>query len=141
MRQIIASLRKQGLTMLIYSHYLAEVEMLCDTIGILQRGQLVRHDAVADLVHTHDTVEILLAEGQDASDIVQRLGIDAHVIEMQHNLVCIPAAAQQTVLAALVAAAIPIHSLHPLSQTLEEVYIHTTRPKSETSDMHVGTPL
>lgn len=131
-RQIIAALRSQGKTILICSHYLAEVEMLCDTVGILQRGQLIRQGAVADLVHTRDTVEILLEDGQDALEIATRLGIAAHTLATQHNLMRIAASAQQIVLSALVTANISIHSLHPLSQTLEEVYIHTTRPEQET---------
>ena len=132
-RQIIAVLRSQGKTIFICSHYLAEVEMLCDTVGILQRGQLIRQGAVADLVHTHDAVEILLADDQDAAAIARRLGIMQHLLVAQHNLMRIPASAQQTVLAALVGAAIPIRELHPASQTLEEVYIHATRPAEETS--------
>ncbi len=131
-RQIIAALRSQRKTIFICSHYLAEVEMLCDTVGILQHGRLIREGAVADLVHTHGTVEILLAEGQDATDVAHRLGITVYMLATQHNLMRIPASAQQTVLSALVGAAIPIHELHPVSQTLEEVYIHATRPEEET---------
>src|SRR2546430_12207828 len=37
-RQILAGLRKQGKTVLLCSHYLAEVEALCDAVGILRRG-------------------------------------------------------------------------------------------------------
>lgn len=128
-RQIIAGLRKQGKTLLICSHYLAEVEMLCDTVGILQRGQLVRHGAVSDLVKTRDAVEILLTEGQGASAIARRLKLDEAVIEARENLLRIHTPSQQAVLEALVGASIPIHSLQPVNQTLEEVYIHTTRPE------------
>jgi ABC-2 type transport system ATP-binding protein len=132
-RQIIAALRKQGKTILICSHYLAEVEMLCDTVGILQHGKLVQSGAVSDLVQTQNAVEIVLAEGEGllASDIVTRLGIAEHVIEMHNNLMRIDAESQDSVLAALVAANVQIHSLNPVSQTLEEVYINTTRPRAE----------
>jgi ABC-2 type transport system ATP-binding protein len=34
-RQIIAALRKQGKTILICSHYLTEIELICSTVGIL----------------------------------------------------------------------------------------------------------
>src|SRR5215831_6974089 len=58
-RQIISSLRQQGKTILICSHYLTEVEMLCDTVGILQHGQLVQSGAVSDLVHTQNAIDII----------------------------------------------------------------------------------
>jgi ABC-2 type transport system ATP-binding protein len=126
-RQIIAELRGQGKTLLICSHYLAEVETLCDTVGILQRGRLIRSGAVEELIHIQDTIEILLRNDQVASEIVERLHIDKHVLEMERNLLRIRAEAQQEVLAALVLAEVPIQALNPLSQTLEEVYIQTTR--------------
>ncbi len=140
-RQIINSLRKQGKTILICSHYLAEVEMLCDTVGILHHGQLVQCGTVSDLVHSQNAVEIVLAEGHIVSDIVTHLGIAEHVIETQNNVMRIHTASQDTVLAALVTADISIHSLNPVSQTLEEVYIHTTRPRAEQSDLPVGAQL
>ncbi len=60
-RQLLASLRKEGKTLLICSHYLAEIEALCDTVGILRRGTLLLHGKVDDLLHSQGIVEIVLA--------------------------------------------------------------------------------
>lgn len=125
-RQIIAELRGRGKTLLICSHYLVEIEMLCDTVGILQQGQLIRRGAVNELLHKQETVEILLRDDQIAADIATRLHLDEHVLEVQGSLLKISAAAQQQVLAVLVGAEVAIQSLNPTSQTLEEVYIQTT---------------
>jgi len=133
-RQIIAALRKQGKTILICSHYLAEVEMLCDTVGILQHGKLVQSGAVSDLVHAQNAVDIILPNDYLTSDIITQLGIQEHVIEAQNNLLRIRIESQDRVLAALVAADVQIHSLNPVSQTLEDVYIHSTRPDAELSN-------
>ena len=126
-RQIITELCGRGKTLLICSHYLAEVETLCDTVGILQRGQLIRRGTVKELIHTQDAVEIILRDDQDADEIANRLHIGQHVLETEHNLLKIRAAAQQEVLAALVQAEVAIQRLNPVSRTLEEVYIQTTR--------------
>ena len=134
-RQIIASLCKQGKTILICSHYLTEVEMLCDTVGILQHGKLVKSGAVSDLVHSQNAVEIELPKDHLACDIITQLGIQEHVIEARNNLLHINIEAQNRVLAALVDADVQIHSLNPLSQTLEDVYIHTTRTDAEFSSV------
>lgn len=130
-RQIIAELRGRGKTLLICSHYLAEVETLCDTVGILQKGRLIQHGAVRDLIHTQDAVEIILREDQSASEVVARLAIREYVLEAEHNFLKLQARHQQKVLGALVREEVPIHSLNPVSQTLEEVYISTTRPGLE----------
>lgn len=55
------------------------------------------------------------------------LGIEQQVIEAQGNLLRIPGKAQTTILAMLVNNDIAITSLNPLAQTLEEVYVETTR--------------
>lgn len=130
-RQIIAELRKRGKTLLICSHYLAEVEALCDTVGILQRGRLIQYGAVRDLVHTQDAVEIILREDQSANEIVELLALREYVQEAENNFLKLSAKHQQRVLGALVQAEVAIHSLNPVSQTLEEVYILTTRPDLE----------
>ncbi|HEY0756271.1 MAG TPA: ABC transporter ATP-binding protein [Ktedonobacteraceae bacterium] len=129
-RQVINELRRRGKTLLICSHYLAEIEMLCDKVAILQAGRLVQSGAVKDLIHTFDVVEILLSGELLASEITARLQLSEHILEMERNLLKIPASAQQIVLAALVQAAIPIQSLNPQSRTLEEVYIQATRPEA-----------
>jgi ABC-2 type transport system ATP-binding protein len=125
-RQVIAGLRKQGKTILLCSHYLAEVEMLCDAVCILRHGELILSGAVADLLHSQDVVEIALADDQSAGDVATRLDIGDQVIEAQENVLRISGKAQQTVLAALVAANIGIVTLNPLSRTLEDVYVQTT---------------
>jgi ABC-2 type transport system ATP-binding protein len=129
-RQVINELRQRGKTLLICSHYLAEIEMLCDTVGILQKGRLIQRGAVTELIRTPDAVEILLRGELLASEIVARLQLGEHVLEMERNLLRIRANAQQAVLAALVQAEIPIQALNPQSRTLEEVYIQATRPEA-----------
>ncbi len=127
-RQIIAALRKQGKTLLICSHYLAEVEALCDAVGILRKGHLILSGAVADLLTSQGLVEIGLADHLSAAEMVDRLDLSGQVIAMEGNLLRIADSAQQTVLATLVAASIPILSLNPINRTLEEVYVRTTQP-------------
>ncbi len=132
-RQIVAGLRKQGKTVLLCSHYLAEVEALCDSVGILRKGELILSGTVADLLHTQDVVEIVLANDRPASDVVTLLGIEQQIIEAQGNLLRIPGKGQTSILAALVNNDIAITSLNPLAQTLEEVYVETTRKADNAS--------
>ncbi len=132
-RQTIAQLRGLGKTLLICSHYLAEVETLCESVGILQKGKLIRRGAVKELIRAQDAVEILLRDDQVAGEVARRLHIEEHMLEMERNVLRIPAADQQQVLAALVQAEVAIQALHPVSRTLEEVFIQATRPEAEAS--------
>ncbi|MGI9058491.1 MAG: ABC transporter ATP-binding protein [Ktedonobacteraceae bacterium] len=126
-RQIIAALRKQGKAVLLCSHYLAEVEALCDSVGILRRGELILSGTVADLLHAQDVVEIVLAHDQSATEVVAHLNIADQIIEAQGNVLRITDKTQTNILSALVQANIAIASLNPLSRTLEDVYVQTTR--------------
>jgi ABC-2 type transport system ATP-binding protein len=130
-RQIIAGLRNQGKTILICSHYLTEVEALCNVVGILRRGKLILTGRVADLLHGQDTVEIALPQELSAEDLVYRLSLNEMVIGTQANILRIRASEQALVLNRLVSAEVPLLSLNPLNRTLEEVYVQATRRADE----------
>jgi len=53
-RDILAGLRDAGKTLLISSHELLEVELICDRVGILFEGVLQRQGTLAELLETRD---------------------------------------------------------------------------------------
>lgn len=57
--QILKELKKQGLTILLTSHFMDEVEALCDTICILKKGNEVFHGTVNEAIQQspHTTFE------------------------------------------------------------------------------------
>ena len=57
-RDIIAALRDEGRTIFLNSHLLSEVEMVCDRVAILNRGELVRMGTVRDLTSSHASYRI-----------------------------------------------------------------------------------
>lgn len=60
-RDLMARLRDEGATVFLNSHLLGEVEMVCDRVGILDRGHLVREGTIADLTQTENAVKIRVA--------------------------------------------------------------------------------
>ena len=129
MRQIIGGLQREGKTIFLCSHYLAEVEALCESVGILRHGRLVRSGIVADLLTRGDLVEIVLRDGESAEDVVARLGLASLAVEAQENRLRVAASEQATLLAALVAANVPITSLNPVNETLEDLYVRVAGPQ------------
>ena len=78
-RDIIASLREQGVTVFFSSHILSDVEVLCDRVAILNRGEKIDCGRLDDLTksHTHG-VEVVASNISDAtakelSDIAKRV--------------------------------------------------------------------
>lgn len=49
--QILKRLKGEGLTILMTSHFMDEVEILCDVICILKKGKPVFHGTVAEAIH------------------------------------------------------------------------------------------
>ena len=49
-REIIKDLKSKGKTIFFSSHELSEVELVCDRIGIINRGVLVKTDKVSDIL-------------------------------------------------------------------------------------------
>ena len=51
--EIILDLNKQGMTMLLTTQYMDEVEYLCNRIGIMDKGKLISLGTLQQLRHTH----------------------------------------------------------------------------------------
>ncbi|MBK4732634.1 ABC transporter ATP-binding protein [Oxynema sp. CENA135] len=51
--EIIRDLNRQGMTMLLTTHYMEEVEYLCDRIGIMDAGTLIELGTLDELRHKH----------------------------------------------------------------------------------------
>jgi ABC-2 type transport system ATP-binding protein len=62
LREVIASYRAQGGTVLYCSHILAEVEKSCSHVVVLKRGKLVLNEAVSAVVQRFGSVEKAFAE-------------------------------------------------------------------------------
>jgi ABC-2 type transport system ATP-binding protein len=61
-RDLILNLKKRGITVLLSSHLLAQVQEICDRVGILAEGVLVREGKVTDLLAVKDQLELILEQ-------------------------------------------------------------------------------
>ena len=57
-RELMGRLKEKGHTIFLNSHLLGEVELICDRVAILQRGQLVREGTIAELTEQKGRYEI-----------------------------------------------------------------------------------
>ncbi len=63
-RDLILDFKQRGITVLLCSHLLGQVQEICDRVGILHRGKLVREGQLGDLISIEDQTELIL---EDAS--------------------------------------------------------------------------
>lgn len=67
-REIILALKAQGKTVFFNSHILSDVELICDRIGILHRGELIAIGTLNELLGTNESYQVL-GHGGTAEEI------------------------------------------------------------------------
>ena len=84
-RNILRELVKQGVTVLMTTHNMQEVEEICDRVAILCKGKLVALDSPMNLrrQHTERKIDVVLADGDrlvfDLERSDQRAALAGHV--------------------------------------------------------------
>src|SRR5262249_19938575 len=63
-RAIMQRLKSEGKTVFLNSHLLGEVELVCDRVAIMQKGEIVREGTVEDLTRLRGLYVIGLARGE-----------------------------------------------------------------------------
>src|SRR4051794_8416520 len=126
MRALIRKVRGEGKTVLLSSHLLGEVEMICDRIGVIQRGKLITERTMAEL-RGRRVLLVRVEPLEEATKIAQSLPEveETSVIdEMLSLTVDLDRAAE--INAALVNAGLRVSELRPVEQSLEEVFLELT---------------
>ena len=59
-RDLIVDLKRRGITVLLSSHLLTQVQEICDRVGILSNGVLVREGRLEDLLAVENQTELVL---------------------------------------------------------------------------------
>jgi len=59
-RDLILRLKERSITVLLTSHLLEQVQEVCDRVGILYRGELVRHGELEELISIENQTEFIV---------------------------------------------------------------------------------
>jgi ABC-2 type transport system ATP-binding protein len=125
-RALMQQLKDDGKTIFLNSHLLGEVELICDHVAILQRGQLIRQGPIATLTKQRGLFVIGLAPHEVfPRDEVVGLGYDVvqfgdyWEIGIQDNQTIDP------VVALLSSRGLKLRHLTEKRQTLEDLFVKT----------------
>ncbi|WP_214630759.1 ABC transporter ATP-binding protein [Paenibacillus agaridevorans] len=80
-RELIKEMpREYGITVLISSHLLSEVEQMASVVGIIRRGELVFQDTINSLrTQSQSAVTLRVSEREDALGVLANRGIEAAI--------------------------------------------------------------
>lgn len=113
MKDLIVSLKKQGKTVLLCSHLLADVQDVCDRITILYKGQMQTLGSVRELVQVKDVTDI------------QTRGMTPQQVEQVKAYLAQIGVKDATV-------------THPTT-TLEDLFLRVVQEKTESGESSVGS--
>jgi ABC-2 type transport system ATP-binding protein len=70
-RDLIMNLKRRGITVLLSSHLLAQAQEICDRIGILADGVMVREGRLQELIAIENQTELVVADASE--DLMQEI--------------------------------------------------------------------
>lgn len=126
MTRLILELKRRGKTILLCSHFLAEVEEVCDRVGILYTGRLVTEGALSELAG-ESTHVVITTRGLTETG-AERVSQQAGVTNVEDNRVHMDKADTTQLWSVL-------ESIHQIGGEILEV----TRPRPTLQDVFVRT--
>jgi ABC-2 type transport system ATP-binding protein len=142
LRELLRELRALGKTILISSHILPELEELCTSVAIVDRGQVLAQGRVADIERRLRFGAVLrvrlLLEGEALETARDRFATDPDVASasiLEDGTIELgfrgDDAASARLLAESVAAGMPIVSFARAASDLEELFLQVTAPNRQ----------
>lgn len=127
-RDILTEIKSRGKTIFLNSHLLSEVEMICDRVAILNKGDLIKEGNVDDLTRAENVFAVHTVEALNM-DIKQKiLAVDgnAGIGESEINTEA-GVASLNKIIDLLRQGGISIQSINQKTSTLEELFINVIK--------------
>jgi ABC-2 type transport system ATP-binding protein len=125
-RALLQVLQKRGVTIFINSHLLSEVELVCDRVGILQKGRMIREGDVLALTRQKGRFVIGLAPGQSLPcPELRQQGYDVTPLDDRWELLLSDEQSIDPVVDLVRARGLSLRYLVEKRQTLEDLFVQT----------------
>jgi ABC-2 type transport system ATP-binding protein len=131
LRNLLRSLRDDGTTVLISSHILTELEGFCTSIGIMEKGQMIRSGTIADISAAETILRVvrLSQVGQGSPALTTMLQgnpqVSGLLVQGAQAVFKFSGSDEELagILAGLVSAGVKVVSFGEVKQTVEDLYL------------------
>ena len=129
MRKLIKDIGQGDRTVLLSSHLLGEVEQICDRVGVISNGKLVKQSTVQDLLG-EEGVLVRATDLDHAQEVLSKM-FGPEAITRQDGALHLKTKPSNSVEInrQLVTAGIGVSELRPFERSLEEVFFQLTGEK------------
>jgi ABC-2 type transport system ATP-binding protein len=140
MRSLIRTLRAQGYTVLLSSHLLGDVQQVCDRVGVIAHGRLVREGTVREL-RAGGAIVVRADPLEAAAAVARRLLGDGAAMTVRGDALHLDAPAEHaaSINRELIGAGVEVRELCWSEPTLETVFLELTRDGEEST--HARQPV
>ena len=126
-RHLISQLGTDGVTVLVSSHLLSEVEQVCTHVGVMSVGRMVWQGSLNDLAAQQRVrVRVETAQPAAAADVLRRLGLEEATVSDGQASAVLGEAEPERVAAALVGAGVGLRGFVVERPRLEDVFVDLT---------------
>ena len=130
--EYVRELNRQGTTVLLTTHYLEEAEALCDSIAIINHGEIIAHNTTRALLSGFDSKQLKIRLNAPLiSGLPEALQAQGWLLHQDNQSLTISYRPSQTpvntLLAALQQSQLIIEDISTTEAGLEEVFLHLTR--------------
>ncbi len=125
-RELLLELKRAGKTVFVSSHLLSEVEAVCDRIGILRKGELVRVGTINELLENADRCSVV-AHG------IRKEMFPGAASQNGFLVLEVERARQREIIERIWSAGGEVVSVNPVRESLEEMFLRlaaSTEPKA-----------
>ena len=123
--------REEDMAVIVSSHLLSEMEMMCDRIGIIQNGRMIDVQNVNDLVKSGDVTYVISAKPMDQAFKLLQNAFHGVAVKMMKQHLHVEGASVDVpkLVKRLVENNIDIYEVKQMNQSLEEKFLEITSEK------------
>jgi ABC-2 type transport system ATP-binding protein len=143
-REYLRSLAKEGISVLVSSHLLSEMQLMCDRFAIIEKGKLIHISSINQLHEqneeaqrvlfevSHSDMAIKLLHENVMGDELKKVGQNQFSLSLDKDSIA-------AVNRLLVKNNIDVYAIHPLAATLEDRFLELTGKGSQEVQTSVVT--
>jgi len=130
-REIVKSLAKDtGISVLISSHLISEVQLMCDRVCIINQGMIVRDGAVTEMLSTGEIVWVLNNPYHGQKILSEQFQLDARITAQNELIAATDLEILPIINAALITSGLELKTVTAKNTTLEELFLSLTNQKT-----------
>ncbi|HUJ14257.1 MAG TPA: ABC transporter ATP-binding protein, partial [Thermoanaerobaculia bacterium] len=125
-RELLRALaRERQMAIFVSSHQLAEIELMCDRVAIIHKGQLLREGSVRELISSRREMEFRVGDVARATEIVRSRGL-AFRVDTDRLWISMDESEAPALVAVFAENNVPLFHAQRHVETLEEMFLQAT---------------